>query len=381
MRIVIAPDSFKESATARQVAEAIASGVRRAVADAELVLTPMADGGEGTVDALVAATAGRRVDIEVTGPLGEPVQATYGLLGNGDTAIIEMAAASGLALVPVSKRDPRITTTRGTGELIRDALDRHVRRIIVGLGGSATNDAGAGMAQALGFRLLDTEGRDLPPGGAALADLRQIDASGKHPRLEATEFLVACDVANPLCGPGGASLVYGPQKGASPEAAQELDKALRHFANVVNEQLGVNVLNLPGAGAAGGLGGGLVAFAAGRLRSGFELIAEACHLENHLRDADLVITGEGRLDRQTAHGKTPLGVAEMAKRYGVPVVALAGALGNGWRALYPLGIDAMFAIADKPMEPAEAFSRTLELVSATAEAVIRTWLAGSRSRA
>ncbi len=381
MRIVIAPDSFKESASAKEVAEAIAAGVRRALPEAELALVPMADGGEGTLDALLAATGGERVMVQVIGPLGQPVTATYGLIEGGGTAVIEMAAASGLARVPPNKRDPRITTTRGTGELIRHALNRGVHCIIVGVGGSATNDAGAGMAQALGFRLLDAEGNGLPAGGAALARLARIDGTQRHPRLRECQVFVACDVNNPLCGPQGASLTYGPQKGASLEVALELDQALHHFAELVGTQLGIDLLNLPGGGAAGGLSAGLVAFADAKLRPGFELIAEACGLEKFIREADLVITGEGSLDRQTAYGKTPLGVARMAKRHGVPVVALAGSLGEGYQSLYPLGIDAAFAIVSGPITLNEALARTTELLGVTAEAVVRTWLLGRRSGA
>lgn len=376
MRVLIAPDSFKESASARDAAEAIGLGVRRACPDVEVVLLPMADGGEGTVEALVAATGGRLVEEVVTGPAGEPVKAVYGLLDEGATAVIELAAASGLALTPVSKRDPRTATTRGTGELMRRALDAGVRRIIVGIGGSATNDAGAGMAQALGYNLLDQRGNELSPGGAALASLAVIDRSKVHPRLTSTEILVACDVANPLCGPEGASHVYGPQKGATPDVVEELDAALRHFAAIVHTHLGKDVLNLSGAGAAGGMGAGLVAFADARLRPGFELIAETCRLEDHVRQADLVFTGEGSLDGQTAYGKTPAGVARLAGRYGVPVVALAGRLGSGYEALYVQGLTAAFAICDGPLTLAEAMQRTCALLAERAEAVVRLWRAG-----
>jgi len=381
MRIVIAPDSFKESATAAEAAEAIARGVRRVLPSAELVTVPMADGGEGTVDALVAATGGEYVELEVTGPYGEPVTAAYGLLDGGQTGVIEMAAASGLALVPLDRRDPRTATTRGTGELIGDALERGVERIIVGLGGSATNDAGAGMAQALGYRLTDDEGRDLEAGGAALRRLARIDAAGRHPRIGECEVLVACDVSNPLCGPGGASHVYGPQKGATPEMAKELDAALLHFGETVESQLGTAILDLPGGGAAGGLGAGLAAFLGAELRPGFGIVAEACGLREQIQDAYLAITGEGRLDVQTAQGKTPLGVAEMAAECSVPTIAIAGSLGEGYRTLYEMGIEAAFSLCNGPMGLDEALSNVLDLLTDTAEAAMRMWLCGRRSDA
>lgn len=373
MRIVIAPDSFKESASAREVAEAIAAGWRRVYPCADLVLMPMADGGEGTVDALVAATDGERVPCDVTGPMGDTVTATCGMLGDGRTAVIEMAGASGLALVDPARRDPRIASTRGTGELMRDALDRGAESIILGVGGSATNDAGAGMAQALGYRLLDASGEELPPGGAALARLVRIDAAGRHPALGTCTIRVACDVDNPLCGPHGAARVFGPQKGANAETVSELDAALAHWACVAQEQLGVCVRDVPGAGAAGGLAAGLMAFAGAKLESGVELVAQACRLEERMAGADLVITGEGRLDGQSAGGKTPVGVARIAKRTNLPVVALAGTLGDGYRALYAEGIDAMFSICRGPVSLEEAMARTTELLSDAAEAIARLW--------
>ncbi|NIA13641.1 MAG: glycerate kinase [Nitrospiraceae bacterium] len=373
MRIVIAPDSFKESASAQEVAEAIAAGWRRVYPYADLILTPMADGGEGTVDALVAATAGERLSCEVSGPLGDRVMADYGLLGDGRTAVIEMAEASGLALVEPTRRDPRAASTRGTGELMRAALDRGAKCIILGVGGSATNDAGAGMAQALGYRLLDASGEELPPGGAALARLARIDAADRHPALDACTILVACDVDNPLCGPKGASCVFGPQKGADAQAVDELEGALAHWASVVEAQLGVCVQDVPGAGAAGGLAAGLMAFAGAKLESGVDLVAQACGLEERMAGADLVITGEGRLDDQSAGGKTPVGVARIAKRANLPVVALAGTLGDGYRALYAEGIDAMLSISPGPGSLEEAMAQTTELLRDAAETVARLW--------
>jgi glycerate kinase len=312
----------------------------------------------------------------VTGPLGDPVAATYGLLGDGDTAVIEMAAASGLALVPPNRRDPRVTTTRGTGELIRHALDGGARRIVLGIGGSATNDAGAGMAQALGFSLKDAHGNELPGGGAALARLARIDSSAKHPALDHCEIRVACDVDNPLCGPTGASRVYGPQKGATEPVVRELDAALCRFAEVVEQQFGVHVLNLPGAGAAGGLGAGLVAFTRARLCPGVELIADACGLARKMQGADLVITGEGCLDAQTANGKAPVGVARVAERLNIPVVAVAGKLGPGYRALHSSGLSAMFSTCPGPLDLSTAKEQVDEFLADTTESIARLWQLG-----
>jgi glycerate kinase len=375
MRVVIAPDSFKECASAAAVAKALSVGWRRVFADAEIICVPMADGGEGTVDALIAATGGTEIAVQVTDPLGKPVVAKYGFLGDGATAVIEMAAASGLPRVPPEERDPRVTTTYGTGELLRDALDRGAKRIILGIGGSATNDGGAGMAQALGFSLLDGDGLELPRGGAALARLARIDLRKKHARLEECRILVACDVTNPLCGPQGASLVYGPQKGATEAVALQLDVALEHYGRVLERQLGVSVVELPGAGAAGGLGAGLVAFAGAQLRPGVELVAEACGLAGRMEGANLIITGEGRLDGQTAHGKTPAGVARIAKRQGIPVIAVAGALGAGYEELYEHGIDAVFSICQGPIGLPEAIERVEELLASAAESIARLWKA------
>lgn len=380
MRILIAPDSFKECLSAPQVAEAIAEGVRRADPNADTDLAPMADGGEGTVDALVIATGGRRVRVRVTGPLGEPVNAEYGVLGDGRTAVIEMAAASGLPLVPAHRRDPRVTTTRGTGELMVAALEAGATRLIIGIGGSATNDGGAGMAQALGYSLIDESGAELPPGGAALSRLARIDGSRRHPRLGECEVLVACDVTNPLCGEHGASRVYGPQKGATLEMVEELDNALRHYGEMIERTLGVRVLDVPGAGAAGGLGAGLLAFAHGTLRSGVDLVAQACGLDARMARADAVFTGEGRLDAQTAHGKTVAGVARLARHRGVPVIALAGQLGPGFAAVYECGVSAVFPICPRPMRIEDAITGAREHLRDVAEAVTRTLRAGGLKR-
>ncbi|HQK75880.1 MAG TPA: glycerate kinase [Candidatus Hydrogenedentes bacterium] len=373
MRVVIAPDSFKECLTADEVAGAIEEGVRRALPDCVTVCVPMADGGEGTVDALIAATNGRIVELTGTGPMGTPVATRYGLLGDGESAVIEMAAVSGLPLVRTEERDPRIATTYGTGELLCDALNRGASRIIIGLGGSATNDGGAGAAQALGVSLRDAAGRELPWGGAALARLATIDLSRRHPRLNQCVLEAACDVDNPLCGPTGASRVYGPQKGAGPTVVEELDAALRHFGDVIEEQLGVPVLDVPGAGAAGGLGAGLVAFAGGVLRPGVDIVADACKLTSRIAGAELVITGEGRIDAQTPHGKTPAGVAKAARQLGIPVVAIAGSLGPGYDAVHDCGIREVISIQSGTMSLAEAMARAPELLAAAAERVARAW--------
>ena len=373
MRVVIAPDSFKECLPAAAVAKALADGWRRVFPEADIACVPMADGGEGTVDALVAATGGRPVTVSVTGPLGDPLDATYGLLGDGRTAVIEMAAASGLALAPPEARNPAVATTYGTGELMRHALDTGAERMIVGIGGSATNDGGAGMAQALGFSLLDAHGAALPPGGAALASLARIDASGRHPALDACDVRVGCDVDNPLCGPEGASHVYAPQKGAAPETVERLDVALHHFAAQIEAQRGVRVIDVPGAGAAGGLGAGLLAFAGAQLEAGVPLIAEACGLAGRIAGADLLLTGEGRLDAQSAYGKTPVGVARIAKAQGVPVIAVAGALAPGYEAVYACGIDAAYSCCAAPMPVSQAVAHAPQYLRDVAEALARTW--------
>lgn len=373
MKIAIAPDSFKECLTADEVAGAIEEGVRRALPDCVTVCVPMADGGEGTVDALIAATNGRIVELTATGPMGTPVATRYGLLGDGESAVIEMAAVSGLPLVRTEERDPRIATTYGTGELLCDALNRGASRIIIGLGGSATNDGGAGAAQALGVSLRDAAGRELPWGGAALARLATIDLSRRHPRLNQCVLEAACDVDNPLCGPTGASRVYGPQKGAGPKVVEELDAALRHFGDIIEAQLGVPVLDVPGAGAAGGLGAGLVAFAGGVLRPGVDIVADACKLTSRIAGAELVITGEGRIDAQTPHGKTPAGVAKAARQLGIPVVAIAGSLGPGYDAVHDCGIREVIPIQSGTMSLAEAMARAPELLAAAAERVARAW--------
>lgn len=371
MRIIVAPDSYKGSLSAVEVADAMARGIGAVFPAAEVVRFPIADGGEGTVDALVTATGGRLVTQEVSGPLGEPVSAVWGILGDGSTAVIEMAAASGLPLVPREKRDPRLTSTFGTGELIKAALDAGLRRIIIGIGGSATNDGGAGMARALGVRFLDGDGRDLPEGGAALAGLASINLSGLDTRLRETAIQVACDVNNPLCGEKGASAVYGPQKGATPEMVVELDRALMHYARIVEQTTGRVVSLLPGTGAAGGLGAGLLYFTSASLLPGVKIVLEAVGFARAVQSADLVITGEGCTDAQTAHGKAPLGVAQLARNCGVPVICLSGGLGAGAEHVLEHGIDALLGIVSCPMPLEECMARAAELVEAATTRICR----------
>lgn len=379
MRVVIAPDSFKGSLSAAEVAEALAQGVLRAWPAAQVITLPVADGGEGWVETLVQATGGRSITRRVTGPLGDPVDAQYGLFQQDgqEVAVIEMASASGLTLVPPDRRDPRITTTRGTGELIRDALDQGARRLLVGIGGSATNDGGAGMAQALGVRLLDQAGTDLPPGGAALARLARVDLSGLDPRLAQVEVVVACDVDNPLTGERGASAIYGPQKGATPEMVQELDAALGHFADVVEEVLGQALRSTPGAGAAGGLGFGLMAFTNARLQRGIDLALDTLQADRHFAGAALVITGEGRIDGQTLHGKVPFGVARRAAALGVPVVAVGGGVGplsqEALEELRAVGIQTVIPTLEAPctLEEAMDSQSTRERLAGAGERLAR----------
>ena len=372
MKIVVAPDSFKESLSAPEVAEAIARGWLRVFPEAEVLLRPMADGGEGTVDAVLAACGGERRELRVSGPLGEPVQAHWGWLGDA-TAVLEMAAASGLHWVPAGQRDATRASSYGTGELIRAALDAGARRIILGLGGSATNDGGAGLLRALGVRFLDAQGVELEPGGLALAQLAHVDVSGLDSRLLNVQVEVAADVDNPLCGPRGASHVFGPQKGASTEQVLELDAALGHFAQVVAATLGKDHSGFPGVGAAGGLGFAARAFLHARFRPGIELVAELSELAAAVQGADLLITGEGRLDSQSLHGKTPVGVARVAAAAGVPVIALAGSLGEGYQAVYEAGIDAAFSLTCGPQSLAQAMAGAAAELEARACDLARVW--------
>jgi glycerate kinase len=378
MRILIAPQSLKGSLTAAEAGLAIAQGVQAVYPKAEIEIVPIADGGEGTVQALVDATNGKIIQQTVTGPLGKPVPAFFGLMGDGSTAAIEMASCAGLPLVPPDQRDPRITTTYGVGELILAALDHGSRHFIIGIGGSATNDGGAGMAQALGTALLSRQGTQIARGGAALATLAHISTSTMDPRLQECTLEVACDVTNPLCGPTGASAVYGPQKGATPEMVEELDSALAHYAQIIEQDLGMSVREIPGAGAAGGLGAGLIAFLHATLRPGAQIVFEAIHLEERIRTANLVITAEGQIDAQTAYGKSVGSVAEIAKRYGLPVLALAGSLGDNYRVVYELGVDAVATLPSGPMTLAFAMENAAWLLSDAAERACRLIQVGAK---
>ncbi|WP_339474641.1 glycerate kinase [Pseudomonas sp. RL_5y_Pfl2_69] len=371
MKIVIAPDSFKDSLSAEKVADAIAAGLADVLPHAHLVKCPMADGGEGTVEAIVAAGNGQLRSNHVQGPLGAPVEAHWGWLPDSHTAIIEMAEASGLQLLKPEQRNACITSTFGTGELIKAALDAGARRVILAIGGSATNDAGAGALQALGLGLFDAQGNSLPRGGLALAHVARIELAGLDPRLAEVRFEIAADVNNPLCGEHGASAIFGPQKGASAEHVQLLDQALGHFADHCAKVLPKDVRQEPGSGAAGGLGFAAKAFLGAQFRAGVEVVAELVGLAEAVKGADLVITGEGRFDAQTLRGKTPFGVASIARAEGVPVVVLAGTLGEGYQALYEHGINAAFAIASGPMTLQDACTRAASLLTDRARDIAR----------
>jgi glycerate kinase len=371
MKIVIAPDSFKGSLPACEVSYNIEKGIRKVFESADIISIPMADGGEGTVRSLVDSTNGVIVNAKVRGPLLKEADAFYGILGDGSTAIIEMAAASGLPLLRADERNPMKTTTYGTGELIKHALDRGCKKIIIGIGGSATNDGGAGMVKALGVKLLDKTGNDAGYGGESLGRIEAIDMSGMDERLKGCRIVAACDVDNPLVGPRGASRVFGPQKGADEEMVEILDKNLEHYAEVIERTIGISIKNLPGAGAAGGLGGGLVAFLGAELRRGIDIVIEATNLEEKIKDADIVITGEGMMDYQTQYGKTPFGVAQIAKKYDIPVIAIVGSIGYNAEVLYGLGFDGIFPIIDRPMALWEAMSDCAGLLQKTSENVMR----------
>lgn len=372
MKIVIAPDSFKESLTALQVAQAIEIGFKKIFPDAEYIKVPMADGGEGTVQSLIDVWQGQSMVTEVTAPLGNKVLAEWGLSADRKTAIIEMAAASGLHLVAENERNPLITGSYGTGELIKAALNFGVEKIILGIGGSATNDAGVGMLQALGATFLDDEGKPLVAGGAALKRLSKIDLSALDPRLATTQIEVACDVDNPLCGERGASAVFGPQKGATAAMIKELDAALSLFSQKVKQQLNKDIANIAGAGAAGGMGAGLQLLPKCRLKSGVDIILEATHLSKVVADADLVITGEGRMDSQTVYGKTPVGVAKTAKRFHKPVIAIVGCLRADYEVVYDAGIDAVFPIIRNLALLSDTLAQGRENLISTAQNVART---------
>lgn len=369
--IVLAPDSFKESMSAKEACIAMEKGIKKVNENIKCVHVPMADGGEGTMQSLVDATNGEVYSLEVVGPLGNKVQAEYGILGDGEVGILEMASASGIHLVSLEKRNPLITTTYGTGELIKACLDKGVKKLLIGIGGSATNDGGAGVIQALGGKLLDKDENELGFGGGELGKLHTIDLTNFDRRLNDVIVEVACDVNNPLCGEKGASNVFGPQKGATSEMVTLLDNNLRHYANIIKEQIGMDVLEVPGAGAAGGLGAGLMSFLNGTLKKGIEMVIEYAGLEEKVKEADMVWTGEGSIDFQTQYGKTPLGVATVAKKYDKPVVAFAGKIGDNIDVLYEKGIDSIFGIMKGVTSIEEALENGKENIEKTAENVIR----------
>jgi len=375
MKIILAPDSFKGSLTAPEAAEAMAKGVHNALPEAEAIVVPLADGGEGTAESLVAATNGSMIKVIVTGPLGKPVEAAYGILGDGKTCVIEMAQASGICLIQHNERDPLKATTYGTGELIKSALDKGLRKFILAVGGSATNDGGIGMLQALGMKLLDAKDKQVRFGGEELVRIERIDDRDFDSRIADSEFLIATDVQNPLVGADGASHVFGPQKGATLEIAELLDTHLTHWGNLVEKHTGIRLHNLPGAGAAGGIGGAFQAFFPSSTRRGIDLVIEYAGLKDHLHDADCLFTGEGQIDFQTASGKTPMGAAEAAKAYDIPVFAMAGSIGEGIEVLYKHGITSVHSIANGPIPLQQAIARAAELVEHSAEQIVRTWLA------
>ncbi|EDK07257.1 TPA: glycerate kinase [Haemophilus influenzae] len=371
MKFVIAPDSFKESLTALEVATAIETGFKRVFPDADYVKLPMADGGEGTVQSLVDATQGKLIECEVTAPLGDKVKSFFGLSGDGKTAIIEMAAASGLHLVPTEKRNPLLTTSYGTGELIKLALDLGVESFILGIGGSATNDGGVGMLQALGMQCLDSQDKPIGFGGAELANIVKIDVQQLDPRLQQVHIEVACDVNNPLCGECGASAIFGPQKGATPEMVKQLDAALSHFAEIAERDCGKQIRDQAGAGADGGMGGGLLLLPSVQLKAGIQIVLDRLHLIDYVKDADVVITGEGRIDAQSIMGKTPIGVARTAKQFNKPVIAIAGCLREDYDVVFDHGIDAVFPIIHQLGDLSDILKQGEQNLISTAQNVAR----------
>ncbi|MGE6608220.1 glycerate kinase [Halomonas sp. NPDC076908] len=375
MNILLCPDSFKDALSAQGAAAAMARGVQSAAPNAHVQTCPLADGGEGSLDALIAATGAERHQLEVQDALGRKRQAAWGWLGDQRTAFIELAEASGLQHLSASERTALHTSTFGVGELLRAALDQGAEKALLLLGGSATNDGGAGMLQALGARLLDQKGKPLPPGGAALSQLASLTLDELDPRLRGLTLEAAVDVDNPLLGERGASAVFGPQKGASSQEVEQLDQALSHFADISAQVLGQDHRELPGAGAAGGMGFAARAFFNATLKPGIEMIMQQADMSALLARADLVITGEGRLDGQSLAGKTPIGVSRAAQQLNKPVIVLAGSLGDGWQACLDEGVTAAFALADGPMTLEEALPRTAELLEARCESLIRLWMA------
>lgn len=375
MKIIIAPDSFKGSVSAIEATNNIEKGIKKVFNDATIVKIPIADGGEGTVDAIIMGSQGIYKEAVVTGPLGEKITGKYGVLPDG-SAVIEMAAASGITLVPKDNLNPMEATTYGTGELVKAALDEGAKKIIIGIGGSATNDGGMGLAQALGAIFKDQEGQVLGLGAKYLQAIHTIDISALDKRLQQVEFIVACDVTNTLCGDQGASAVYGPQKGASPQMVQDLDNSLKHFAAIIKKDLGKDILEVPGGGAAGGLGAGLLVFCNAILKSGIKTVLEAVNIEQHLKNTDMIITGEGRIDGQSIYGKVPVGIAEVAKPYNIPVIALVGSIGSDASKVYDYGITSIMSILDNPMPLEQAISRAEDLLVDSAERMMRLIKAG-----
>lgn len=371
MKILIAPDSFKHSLTAKKVADFLAEGILRVFPDTEILKVPVADGGEGTVQALVDATGGRIVKTRVHDPLMRMIESRFGILGDGKTAVIEMAAASGLELLEDHELDPMSATTFGTGELMKKALDEGVEKMIIGIGGSATNDGGTGMAAALGAKFLDKNGNEVKPGGGEIGKIETIDLYHLDERLKHCRVTVAADVTNPLTGVDGAAKVYAAQKGAGREQVQQLEENMKHFAGIIRKELSKQIENTPGAGAAGGLGAGLMVFAGADIDPGFDVVKHTVQLEEKMKDVNLVITGEGRIDRQTQFGKTPHGVAMLAKKYNLPVIAFAGTLGERYKEMYDKGLDAIFPIADKPMDLKTSLKQAGPLLADAAERMSR----------
>ncbi|MBT4125721.1 MAG: glycerate kinase [Chloroflexi bacterium] len=370
-KVVIAPQGFKESLTGMEIAIAMSKGVKRVWPEAETVLIPVADGGDGTLQALVDSSGGEVRTANVEDAIGRTIEADWGALGNGSTAVIEVANAVGLARLGQDERDVRNASTFGVGQLFTEALDAGFTDFIIGVGGSATNDGGAGMIQAMGGKLTDKNGDEIARGGIALSSLENIDVSGLDPRMAEVNVVVACDVNNPLCGTRGASAIFGPQKGATSEDIQELDAALGNFAEVIAKDLHTDVAEIPGAGASGGLGAGLMGFFDARLRLGADIVLEAVKLEDHLKDAELVIVGEGQFDRSTVFNKSPVAVATRAKRYGTPVIGIAGSLGGGFREVHEHGIDAVFSLVNRPMSLKAAMDDTSRLVAIATEEACR----------
>ena len=379
-KIGIAPDSFKGTLTALEAAACIERGLRNVLSNVSVVKIPMADGGDGTAETIVESTGGKMLTRTVTGPRGRRIKAAFGLTGDGRTAIVEMAKASGMALLKPRERNPMLATTRGTGELIRHALSRKVGTVLVGIGGSATNDGGMGMARALGVRFLDARGKEIAEGGGALSRLERIDMSGLDPRVGKVTVEVACDVDNPLTGPRGAARVYSPQKGATPRMVVQLDDNLKHLARIIKRDLGKDILRVPGSGAAGGLGAGLMAFLDGRLRPGIDIVIDSVHLKDRLSDCDLVITGEGRMDGQTVFGKTPAGVARVAKGLGLPVIGISGSTGMGVRDVHGAGIDVYFSALQESMDEDGLRTRGPAMLEDCAEQIARLLILRFRGR-